>query len=190
MSLHEKFLKIFGDIKVFKWPFFLIYQPTGYKVKGKDISSILKILQDGDILLRGYNDYLDGKFIPGIFSHAGFYLGRNEVIHSIAEGVVKEHILDFCRCDRIAVVRVKGLTTQEIRYAKQISKIYLGSGYDFDFILSNNKLYCSELVRKIWKHKVIISPTKIKLFGIFRKEIILPDQFYKSKEMEVIKEIL
>lgn len=190
MSLHEKFLKIFGDIKIFKWPLFFIYQPTGYKVKGKDIHKILKVLREGDILLRGYNDYLDGKFIPGIFSHAGFYLGKNEVIHSIAEGVIKEHILDFCRCDRIAVIRVKGFTGQELEDAKGLAETFLGCSYDFDFIHNNNKLYCSELVNRIWKHKVNTPPTKIKLFGIFRKEVILPDQFYRSKDMKVIKEIL
>jgi len=76
--------------------------------------------------VRGYTMYLDGKFIPGYFSHAGLYLGevteadrtlaperhrgrvepgRQMVIHAVAEGVGMVDVLDFARCDRLAVLR-------------------------------------------------------------------------------------
>ena len=71
----ERFLTIFGDIKIFRFPFFLVYDPGSYQVKGDDVRALLGVLQPGDILLRGYTHYLDGKFIPGKFSHAGLYCG-------------------------------------------------------------------------------------------------------------------
>ena len=37
--------------------------------------ALLGVLQPGDILLRAYTNYLDGKFIPGRFSHAALYCG-------------------------------------------------------------------------------------------------------------------
>ena len=64
-KIWKKLLTIFGDIKVYKYPFFLIYQPKGYRVTGYEIEKILNVIKPGDILVRGYYDYLDGKFIPG-----------------------------------------------------------------------------------------------------------------------------
>jgi hypothetical protein len=131
----ESFLTVFGDLKVFRWPLFFLYDPGSYKVKGKDMREVINLIQPGDILLRGYINYLDGYFIPGYFSHAGLYLGRVDaeylkkiwtdddnyapvdevirkcqtgeqmVIHSMAEGVFMEDLLNFCRCDRMIVLR-------------------------------------------------------------------------------------
>jgi len=70
-ALMNGFLKVFGDIKVFKWPLFVIYDPSGYRVKGEDVREVITQAQPGDILIRGYNNYLDGYFIPGYFSHTG-----------------------------------------------------------------------------------------------------------------------
>jgi cell wall-associated NlpC family hydrolase len=74
-TLSEWFLTVFGDIKVFRFPFFLVYDPGSYQVKGDDVRALIEVLQPGDILLRAYTNYLDGKFIPGKFSHAGIYCG-------------------------------------------------------------------------------------------------------------------
>jgi hypothetical protein len=73
--LSEWFLTVFGDIKVFRFPFFLVYDPGSYQVKGDGVRALLGVLQPGDILLRSYSNYLDGKFIPGKFSHAGLDCG-------------------------------------------------------------------------------------------------------------------
>lgn len=126
-KIQEAFLRTFGDIKVFKWPLFILYDPGSYKVKGEDMRQVIERIEPGDILVRGYDNYLDGFFIPGSFSHAGLYLGpvtdddrrfltpgvngssfktgRQMVIHSMAEGVFMEDILNFCRCDRMAIMR-------------------------------------------------------------------------------------
>lgn len=124
-------LTVFGDIKVFRWPMFAVYDPGSYRVKGDDTREVLELVQPGDVLVRGYTMYLDGKFIPGYFSHAGLYLGKTTeaerllvtrdegkaafrageqmVIHAIAEGVRMEDVLDFCRCDRLVILRFPGV---------------------------------------------------------------------------------
>jgi hypothetical protein len=123
----ERFLTIFGDIKVYKRPLFLVYDPGSYLVKGEDIREIIKDIQPGDILVRKYKNYLDGFFIPGYFSHVGLYLGPvseedvtlvplkqgkehfqfgdQMVMHALAEGVLIEDLLNFCRTDYLAVLR-------------------------------------------------------------------------------------
>jgi len=121
------FLKVFGDLKIFPWPFFLIYDPGSYRVKGEDIREVIQLARPGDILLRGYYNYLDGYFIPGYFSHVGLYLGgitaadkkylpnssgekyfktgAQIVAHAMAEGVFMEDLINFCRCDVMAILR-------------------------------------------------------------------------------------
>lgn len=126
-GLMNAFLKFFGDVKVFRFPFFLVYDPGSYHVKGHDTRAVMELVQPGDILIRGYKSYLDGYFIPGYFSHAGLYLGKvlpehkelvpsakgkelfrageQIVAHSMAEGVFMEDLISFCRCDYMAVLR-------------------------------------------------------------------------------------
>ena len=128
LPIMNHFLKAFGDIKIFNWPMFLVYDPSGYQVRGDEVREVSNIIKPGDILLRGYNKYLDGLFIPGYFSHAGIYLGevlpehsefvtpdkREEyfrtgeqiVAHAMAEGVFMEDLINFCRCDRMMILRL------------------------------------------------------------------------------------
>jgi len=93
------FLAWFGTLKVFRneggaaavklhWPsHFLVENPRGYRISGANMRAVLDLLQDGDILLRGYEGYVDGAFIrrssvtsqhgfqPGWFTHAALYMG-------------------------------------------------------------------------------------------------------------------
>jgi hypothetical protein len=91
----------------------------------------------GDILVRGFKNYLDGYFIPGYFSHAGLYVGpvvekdkelvhrprgkklfrpgEQMVVHALAEGVLMEDLIQFCRCDYLAVLRFP----EKVRHSPQ-----------------------------------------------------------------------
>ena len=125
-GLLQRFLTVFGDIKVFSWPLFMVYDPGSYRVKGQHMREVMNLVQPGDILVRRYDQYLDGHFIPGYFSHVGLYVGKVEprevaalpetfrqnfgtgeqtVVHAIAEGVLAEDFLNFCRCDGLVVLR-------------------------------------------------------------------------------------
>jgi hypothetical protein len=133
-SFFEWLVARFGDILVYRWPMFLLYNPAGYRVRGEDVRALLDCVVPGDILVRGYDHYLDGWVIPGYFSHCGIYLGdlnsgeveaivgahepkhpvgarprkmlkSGVVIHALAEGVIIEDLIDFCRCDYMAALR-------------------------------------------------------------------------------------
>jgi hypothetical protein len=93
------FLSWFGTLKKFRntggaaavklfWPSsYLVENPRGYRISGAHMRVVLDVLQPGDILLRGYEGYVDGAFIrrssvtsqhgfqPGWFTHAALYVG-------------------------------------------------------------------------------------------------------------------
>lgn len=79
----SKFLVIFSDIRINKYPLWIQYAPQGFMVKGKETLEVMKVIKPGDILGRNYVDYLDGKFIPGNYKHSGIYIGNNKVVHAI-----------------------------------------------------------------------------------------------------------
>jgi hypothetical protein len=142
-TLYERIVTVLGDILVYRWPMFLLYNPSGYRVKGEDVRELIDRIRPGDILVRGYDNYLDGRIIPGYFSHVGLYLGdvtqadadavarvsqgllpggkprvktgKDMVIHALAEGVLTEDVINFCRCDYMAVLRLPARMTVAAR---------------------------------------------------------------------------
>lgn len=96
----SSFLSWFGTLKLFKnlggapavklyWlSSYLVENPRGYRISGADLRAILNALQPGDILLRGYEGYVDGEFIrrssltskngfkPGWYTHVALYVGE------------------------------------------------------------------------------------------------------------------
>jgi len=129
--LYDRLVTMLGDVKIFRYPFWVVYDPGGYKVRGPEMHGILGRILPGDILLRRYDGYLDGRIIPGVFSHAALYLGAveaheiaevpeegrsarffepgpSQVAHSTAEGVHLEDILTFFQNDGMALLRLPG----------------------------------------------------------------------------------
>lgn len=140
----DAFIRVFGDLKFFKVPPVIVWDPSSFRVKGKHTREVMERVEPGDVLVRGYRGYVDGWFIPGYFSHAGLYLGKVEesdralckelvrsrqrwkkksrrrprtpdeqfatgdqmVVHALAEGVLVEDLINFCRCDTMAILRL------------------------------------------------------------------------------------
>jgi len=139
-SLGEKFFTQLGKIKVSKWPFFMVYRPRSFAIKGSHTRQVMRLVKPGDILVRSFNGYVNNYLIPGTFHHVGFYLsdvtenhlkqlggvenptqfktGRQMVIHAIGEKIYLEDLIDFCRCDGLAIMRfpskLKSLRKREI----------------------------------------------------------------------------
>ena len=182
-KLWAKFLTAFGNIRISKYFPWLYYDTTDFKVTGDKILEIVEILQPGDIILRGFDSYLDGKFIddPLHFSHGAIYIGNNEIIHAVAEGVSKINVIDFCQCDRIAIFRPKKYIKQAISNAKK----YIGTGYDFCFTNGNSRIYCFELCALCYP-KLDIKLQKIKKFGFIKKHVYLAKSFFDSKDLKCV----
>lgn len=204
--IRNRFLTFFGDIKIYKFPFFILYDPGSYKVKGFEVRKVIDTIEPGDILIRGYSNYLDGAFIPGFFSHAGLYLGETQktdlvmpdviqdffyegkqvVIHAMANGVFMEDIINFCKCDYLVVLRRTNQIEPNVDLGNDFRNVYtkalrnMGKAYDFKFDFSDvGNLSCTELVYVCNEHFLSLYNVKFKKRRVmmFKREMLVPDDF-------------
>jgi hypothetical protein len=178
-SLIKLIVKLFGDIQFMGWaPFWVIlWGDTHYKVSGAEERVVMGKLRKGDILVRRYDRYVSGWFIPGWWTHVGLYVGGGEVIHAVTKGVVKEDVMTFMRTDHLAVLRMslrKGVRDNAAQLATEV----IGKDYDFLFETQDDeRMYCSELVRYSYP-------------GVLEDDLgegtIPPDRFFEVKGVKVV----
>lgn len=186
--IKQWFLTIFGDIKIYKYPMFIIYCPTTFKIKGDDTRKAMELLKPGDIVLRKYIHYLDGYFIPGKYSHSSIYVGDGKIIHAVADGVEFIDVIDFLRCDSFCILRQDDEKAADeavnIAYAAEIAK----AEYDFDFASGNDAYYCHELVATAYE-SLGIEKKQVKMFGIFKlAPRYLAESFLEHDKFHVVME--
>jgi hypothetical protein len=150
-------IKWFGDILFYKYPLFIVFGHTAYKMKGEDVRTVLDIIQPGDILLRRYDSYISGLMIPGYYTHAAVYVGDNNVVHMLGDGITKEDILTFTRCDSLAIIHCN--EEQMINEAIEKANTSFGKGivrkrgiqYDYNFDFSDDSRFsCTEFIDFIY----------------------------------------
>ena len=187
-KIWSKFLTIFGDIKLFKYPFFIIYDPDNYKIKGDKIEDLMNIVEPGDVIIRGYDAYIDSYFIKSErkYSHAGLYIGDNKIIHAEAPCVQVENIIDFCRCDRVAVIRPRKYKRRAIQHAKNFLRDEVA--YDFAFNHGKETLYCFELIKECYDKLDINRVEQTLFFGLYRRNVVLSDQLFESPDFNLVFE--
>jgi len=177
-EIKSKIIAWFGDIQIFKYPFFILFGHNAYKIKGTDQREILDIIKPGDVFLRRYDHYISGLMIPGYFTHAAMYVGDNQMIHVLGKGMCKEDILTFLRCDNVVVLRFKDPLMVENAIKNAYEQLEKKVEYDFDFDTdSPEKFYCTELVDFCYGYPVKATITH---------KTILPDDFLESGKFEVV----
>jgi len=165
-------LVFIAGIRFYKYPMFLIlWGDTSYKIKGPHMREILNIIQPGDVLLSRTNAHVFSRWgIPGYFSHSGFYVGNNKVIHMLDKGVVIEDILTFMRCDDLMVLRYcddEENIEKAISKAKDVLAEHVQYDYNFD-ASSSKRFYCTEFIDYIYGY-----PLKDKVLKVHK--FIWPD---------------
>lgn len=187
-KLKKWFLTIFGDIKIYKFPFFVIYNPDTFRIKGEETRDAMAVLKPGDIVLRKYIHYLDGYFIPGKYSHSSIYVGDNKIIHAVAAGVEYIDVIDFLRCDSFCILRQDNeeIATKAVEFAKKAEEER--AKYDFDFSSDNDDYYCHELVATSYAD-LGIEKKSVTMFKFFKLEPrYLAESFIENKNFHVVLE--
>jgi uncharacterized protein YycO len=126
-------------------------------------------------------------FIPDplSFSHAAIYIGNGKIIHAVAEGVSETNVIDFTRCDRIAIFRPKKYQKRAISKAKKLLKNKVP--YDFGFENSITALYCFELCGLCYEKLNLPQTTVKKFFGLVKKEnVYLAESFFMSPDLTCV----
>ena len=126
--LRDALLNVLGDVKVFRWPMWVVYDPGSYRVKGRDMRAVIERVRPGTCSCGATTRTSTASSsracsaTPGCTSDVRptpigavplahrerLALGEQTVIHAIAEGVLTADVLDFCRCDRLVVLRFPG----------------------------------------------------------------------------------
>lgn len=183
-----KFLTWFGNIKVFRFPMFIVYDPSEYAMDGAHLQAALDAIQPGDVVLRGYDHYLDGYFIddPYKYSHGGLYVGDGKIIHAVAKGVSDINAIDFMACDRVCILRPSKGKRAAICQAKKFLKDNVP--YDFFFTRSTSALYCFELCAECYPKLGVKRIEMRKMLGLLKKKVYLADSFRKNANFNIVFE--
>jgi len=159
----DVFWKIVGNTKVFRYPVWFVYDPDQPKVDGSHMLKLMEVAKPGDILMRGWRHYLNGYFIPGDYSHGGIYLGNNEVLHAVPQGVCRCNVIDFINADRICLLRPKKHVSIAVETALMLESRHLP--YDYKMTKGDEALYCFELCAECYRRLANIEKVQPKLLG-------------------------
>ncbi len=110
-----------------RYPLFLSWQPTVFALDGQHTREVMAQVKAGDILIRLLDSSAGHRLLPGTFNDMGFYagavteqhlrqvakieythpypLGEQMVFTSQDEQAVLMDLIDFCRCDGLAILR-------------------------------------------------------------------------------------
>lgn len=159
-SIYKRFITFLGDIMV-------ATQPP--KTKAEQIIQMQRLIQTGDIVCRKYSYYLDSYLIAGSYSHSGIVISKDEIVHSIAEGVQFIHPIDFIKdTDGFIILRPRYRDDADRRKAIDKAIEHLNNKVEYDFLFNDPvKLYCHELSADcLLAGGVIVSPTMM-IVGVF-----------------------
>ena len=181
-------LSVIFNTRYSKYPMFLQYVKGTHRVSGEDYLCVRGMLQEGDIILRGHDNYLSKFIVPGKYSHSGIYLGNDRIIHSTVEdGVHESNLIDFMRCDRFMALRPRLGQIGIIVAAKK----YLGKPYDNELDDDDDEYYCHEFVATVL-NECNFEIEKIQastLFGLVKKDIYCEESFVNNCHLFKLLEI-
>jgi hypothetical protein len=141
------------------------------KIKAEHIRRVLQVIKPGDIILRGYNHYVDKFLFKNEYTYSGICVDENNIIYSDEKGKTQVDIMDFIKdCDRFMLLKPPYIDetyrNKTIAYALSypFSKIKKNFFYFYDLTISALKeggLYVESEVTNV------CAKDFIKVCGIF-----------------------
>ena len=112
---------------------------------------IQEVLQPGDVLVTRKEHAMSNYFLPGYWPHVSMYVGGQQVVEALKDGVrVREMSSPFGN-DSVAVIRPV-LDAEKIQQAIVRAQSHVGKPYDFDFDFTRaDRLVCTEVVYRSYE---------------------------------------
>lgn len=112
---------------------------------------LLTRLRPGDVLVTRKEHSLTNYFLPGYWPHAALYIGKEQVIEALADGVRQRSVESPFSVDAIAAIRPQ-LPAEKINEAIQRAQSHVGKPYDFDFDFTRaDRMVCTEVVYRSYE---------------------------------------
>jgi len=149
------------------------------EIAQKDRKSISKELQNGDLIFHTSQSSQSQAIqiaTNSKYSHMGIIYkdGKEYFVYEAIQPVQITKLDDWInrgKKSKYVVKRLKDggkiLTEEGIQKMKTIGQKYMGKNYDLRFEWSDDKIYCSELIWKIYKEAFNIEIGKLERFGDF-----------------------
>ena len=110
-----------------------------------------EIIQPGDVFVTRKEHAATNYFLPGYWPHAAFYIGGNDVIEALKDGVRHRDLGSPFSNDAVALIRPK-LNSSIVDEAIARARTHLGKPYDFDFDFTrSDRLVCTEVVYRSYE---------------------------------------
>ena len=180
-SLKLSALKILKPLVVFVGGLHAPY--THNKITGREYHRISNALRVGDVLITRKRGEVTNLFIPGFYTHAAMYVGRNDVVEAIGKGVVRTDLVSFCMGkDYVAVLRSKFSDEAVNKEAAKEAIKLIGSPYDYDFEPANVAFYCSELCYYAYDKALGEDKSPFELRQSLGVDTVTPQDFFDATE--------
>lgn len=138
------------------------------KIRSKHYRQMTQLLEPGMGILTTTNGEFANAFIPGDWSHIGGYCGCIDepglrwMVEAIGKGVVETDLIDFSLTkDRIAIVKPKFATSEQMDFSGRWMHSQKGKPYDMQFASGHKAFYCSELYAESYVVQGIEIPWKV-----------------------------
>ncbi len=176
--LKENLIDFFGNIRIYKGGI-VLFGESKYKLKGPDWREIIDALQPGDLVLNAHDHYISSLFIKGDFGHVGLYVGDNQIIHVMTDGIIKQDILTFLRADNIAVVRPIAQDKVDLAIKRAYEQLEKDIEYDYDFDKQDiTQFYCSEFTDFCYDYPLRGGVSKDNTF-IYPDDYLIPSDLFE-----------
>lgn len=146
------------------------------KMNRKSVDLAMSLIKPGDILLSHENQRLTSLFIKGEYDHAAILGANGKVIEAVGDAFEDSKNIGGVRSvdleewlflmDKVAIIRP--MFSQEINAAASANALsYIGKGYDYQFEIDKDKIYCSELIYLSYKTECKFPDLKGKILPQF-----------------------
>ena len=110
-----------------------------------------ELIQPGDIFVTRKEHAATNYFLPGYWPHCALYIGGNDVIEALKDGVRHRDLGSPFANDAVTVLRPK-LSGELIGEAIERAKTHIGKPYDFDFDFTrSDRMVCTEVIYRTYE---------------------------------------